>query len=75
MQPMQPCRDLVLEICRVPSRWHYQVFYVFTGTRVYYEIWGKQLSDYYGAMARIETAETPLQAIEQMHQGRGYRIP
>jgi len=74
MSIMQPCRELVLDCCRIPSRWHYQVYYVFDGKRVYYEIWGKQLSDYYGRMGRIEHGQTPLEALELYQQGWGYQV-
>jgi hypothetical protein len=72
MNSMQPVRELVLDICRVASRWHYQVYYIFDGKRFYYEIWGKQFSEYYSRKGRIEQGASPLEALNLYHLGYGY---
>ncbi len=72
MNSMQPVRELVLDICRVTSRWHYQVYYIFDGNRVYYEIWGKQFSEYYSRKGRIEHGTSPIEALNLYHLRYGY---
>jgi hypothetical protein len=56
------------------SGWSYEVYYVNTGTRVYWEIKRKMLATTHQPWKRVESGDTPEAALDTAIEGGGYYI-
>lgn len=69
---MKPVRELQLEVCDIVTYWQYRVYYINSGTRIYYEIWAKCLSEHFQKFRIVEAGASPLEALDICKSGGGY---